>query len=147
MFKRPRSTRKDSECFVIREMEIKITMRLCFILRVAVIKIVDYRCLQECGEIGTLILCWWGCKWCSHFEKLKVKVKLVSCIRLFAVPSTVALQASLSMRFSRQGYRSGLPFPSPGDLPDPGIKPGSPALQADTLLSEPPGQQSLQKTI
>ena len=43
---------------------------------------------------------------------------------------TVACQASLSMGFSRQEYRSGLPFPSPGDLPDPGIKPGSPALQA-----------------
>ena len=46
---------------------------------------------------------------------------------------------SLSMEFSRQGYWSGLPFPSPGDLPDPRIEPGSPALQADALLSEPPG--------
>jgi len=44
------------------------------------------------------------------------------------------------MGFSRQEYWSGLPFPSPGDLPDPGIKPGSPALQADTLTSEPPGK-------
>ena len=44
------------------------------------------------------------------------------------------------MEFSRQEYWSGLPFPSPGDLPDPGIKPGSSALQADTLLSEPPGR-------
>ena len=43
------------------------------------------------------------------------------------------------MGFSRQEYWSGLPFPSPGDLPDPGIEPGSPALQADTLTSEPPG--------
>ena len=43
------------------------------------------------------------------------------------------------MKFSRQEYWSGLPFPSPGDLPDPGIEPGSPALQADTLPSEPPG--------
>jgi len=42
------------------------------------------------------------------------------------------------MEFSRQEYWSGLPFPSPGDLPNPGIKPGSPALQADSLLSEPP---------
>ena len=50
------------------------------------------------------------------------------------------LQASLSMEFSRQEYWSGLPFPSPGDLPDPGIKPGSSALQADALLSEPPGK-------
>ena len=44
------------------------------------------------------------------------------------------------MGFSRQEYWSGLPFPSPGDLPDPGIKPGSPTLQADTLPSEPPGK-------
>ena len=48
-------------------------------------------------------------------------------------------QASLSMRFSRQEYWHGLPFTSPGDLPHPGIKPGSPTLQADTLPSEPPG--------
>ena len=44
------------------------------------------------------------------------------------------------MRFSRQEYWSGLPFPSPGDLPDPGIEPRSPALQADALTSEPPGK-------
>ena len=44
------------------------------------------------------------------------------------------------MEFSRQEYWSGLPFPSPGDLPDPEIKPGSPALQADSLLSEPAGK-------
>ena len=50
----------------------------------------------------------------------------------------VACQASLSMGFSRQEYLSGLPFPSPGDLPDPGIEPTSPALQANSLASEPP---------
>ena len=55
-------------------------------------------------------------------------------------PWTVALQAPLSMGFSRQEYWSGLPFPSLGDLPDPGIKPGSPALQAVSLLSEAPGK-------
>ena len=53
---------------------------------------------------------------------------------------TVARQASLSMGFSRQGYRSGLSFPSPGDLTDLGIKPRSPALQVDSLPSEPPGK-------
>ena len=53
---------------------------------------------------------------------------------------TVAHWAPLSMKFSRQEYWSGLPFPSPGDLPDPGIQPGSPALQADSLPSEPPGK-------
>ena len=57
-----------------------------------------------------------------------------------ATPWTVAYQASPSMGFSRQEYRSGLPFPSPGDLPDPGIKLRSLALQADSLPSEPPGK-------
>ena len=55
-------------------------------------------------------------------------------------PWTVAYQAPPSMGFSRQECWSGLPFPSPGDLPDPGIEPGSPTLQADALLSEPPGK-------
>ena len=55
-----------------------------------------------------------------------------------ATPWTVACQSPLSMRFSRQGYWSRLPFPFPGDLPAPGIEPGSPALQADSLPSEPP---------
>ena len=52
-------------------------------------------------------------------------------------------QASLSMGYSRQEYWSVLPFPSPGDLPDPGIEPRSPALQADALPSEPPGKPSI----
>ena len=55
-------------------------------------------------------------------------------------PCTIASKASLMMGFSRQEYWSGLPFPSPGDLPNPEIEPGSPALQADSLLSEPPGK-------
>ena len=58
----------------------------------------------------------------------KVKVKSFSRVRLFATPWTVAYQAPLSMGFSRQYYWSGLPFPSPGDLPEPGIEPGSSAL-------------------
>ena len=57
---------------------------------------------------------------------------------LFVTPWTVAYQAPPSMGFSRQEYWSGLPFPSPGDLPDPGIEPRSPAFQADALTSEPP---------
>ena len=69
----------------------------------------------------------------------KVKVKLLSRVQLFATPWTTAYQVLLSMRFSRQGYWSGLPFPSPGVLPNPGIEPGSPALYTDTLPSEPPG--------
>ena len=55
-------------------------------------------------------------------------------------PWTAASQAPLSMGFSRQEYWSGLPFPSPGDLPDSGIEPGSPALQVDALPSKPPGK-------
>ena len=53
---------------------------------------------------------------------------------------TVALQAPLSMQLSRQEYRSGLPFPSPGDLPDPGIEPVSPALAGGFFTVEPPGK-------
>ena len=64
-------------------------------------------------------------------------MKSLSRVQLFATPWTVAYQASLSMGFSRQEYWSGLPFLSPRDLPDPGIKPGSPALEADALTSEP----------
>ena len=56
-------------------------------------------------------------------------------------PWTAAYQVPLSMGFSRQEYWSGLPCPSPGDLPDPGIEPRSPALRADTLPSEPPGSK------
>ena len=59
------------------------------------------------------------------------------------IPWTVAHQASLSMGFSRQEYWSGLPLLSPGDVPNPGIKPGSPELQADSLLSEPPGEPKI----
>ena len=78
---------------------------------------------------------------CHTSEKQKkVKVKSLSHVRLFATPWSVARQAPPSMGFSRQEYWSGLPFPSPGDLPDPGIEPGSPALQADALLSDPPGK-------
>ena len=61
-------------------------------------------------------------------------------VQLFATPWTVVLQASLSMESSRQECWNGLPFPSPGDLPDPRIEPGSPALQADSLSSESLGK-------
>ena len=61
------------------------------------------------------------------------------CLTL-AIPQTVAHQASLFMGFPRQEYWSGLPFPSAGDLPNPGIEPRSPTLQADALLSGPPGK-------
>ena len=58
---------------------------------------------------------------------------MLSCVQLFVTPWTVARQAPLSLGFPRQEYWSGLPFPSPGDLPEPGIKPEAPALAADSL--------------
>ena len=67
------------------------------------------------------------------------KVKSFSCVRLFVTPWTVAYQAPWSVGFSRQEYWSGLPFPFPGDLPNPGIEPRSPPLQTDTFPSEPLG--------
>ena len=73
---------------------------------------------------------------------------MLSHVRLFAIPWTVAYRPPQFMEFSRQEYWSGLPFPSPWDLPDPGIEPGSPALRADTLPSEPPGKSiALQTTF
>ena len=72
----------------------------------------------------------WTCM-CKHpaiLNHFALQVKSLSRVWLFATPWTVAYQAPLSMGFSRQEYWSGLPFPSPGDLPDPGTEPGSPAL-------------------
>ena len=71
------------------------------------------------------------------------KVKSLSHVRLFVTPRTAAYQAPPSMGFSRQEYWSALPFPSPGDLPDPGIEPRSPTFQADALTSEPPGKKEV----
>ena len=79
------------------------------------------------------------------FAKFTCKLRVLvtkSCPTL-CDPWTITHQASLSMEFSRQEYWSGLPCPPPGDLPDPGIEPGSPALQADTLLFEPSGKHIL----
>ena len=69
-------------------------------------------------------------------------MKSLSRVRLFATPWTVAYQSPQSMEFSRQKYQSGLPFPSPGNLHDPGIEPQYPTLWADALPSEPPGKPS-----
>ena len=71
---------------------------------------------------------------------VSVCVRTLSHIRLFAIPCTVALQAPLSMGFPRQEYWSGLPFPSPGDLLDPGIEPESPVLASVFFTTEPPGK-------
>ena len=69
-----------------------------------------------------------------------------SCLT-FCDPGTVAYPAPLSMGFSRQEYWSGLPFPSPGDLPNTGIEPGSPVLEVDALISEPPGKPQVQDSF
>ena len=66
--------------------------------------------------------------YCHYEVYIRKKVKSLSRVRLFVTPWTVAHQAPPSMEFSRQEYWSGLPLPSPRDLPDPGIEPGSPAL-------------------
>ena len=71
---------------------------------------------------------------------ISLKVLVAQCVWLFATPWTVAYQVPPSMGFSRQEYWRGFPFPSPGDLPNPGIKPGFHALQADSLPSEPTGK-------
>ena len=71
---------------------------------------------------------------------LPLRLVLLTYVQLFAIPWTVAPQAPLPMGFSRQEYWSGLPFPSLESLPNPGIEPASPALQADSLPAEPPGE-------
>ena len=91
--------------------------------------------------LGNCTLWWTGSEMrCMNSGR---KVKSLSRVRLFETPQTVACQAPPSMGFSRQEYWSVLPFPFPGDLPDPGIELGSPTLQADSLPTEPPGKPSI----
>ena len=71
--------------------------------------------------------------------------QLLNCVQYFVTSWTVASQAPLSMEFSRQEYWSGLSFPSPGDLPIPGMKPGSHALQVDSLPLRQPGKSYYNK--
>ena len=76
------------------------------------------------------------------YLKFLQKVKSLSRVQLFATLWTVAHQAPPSMGFSRQEYWSGLPFPSPGDFPNPGIEPRSPSLVGRFFTTEPPGKPS-----
>ena len=96
--------------------------------------------LQECGVVGRLpsALLTRVCTLCIH-RKVMTDTCVLSHVWLFVTLWTVPCQAPLSMGFFWQEYWSGLPFPSPGDLPNPGAEPRSPALQADSLPSEPPG--------
>ena len=91
-------------------------------------QLIPHPCWSYCNHVCFLHLYLCLCFVNKLIKDMKVKVKSLSCVRLFATPWTVAYQAPLSMGFSRQEYWSGLPFPSPGDLPDPEIEPRSPAL-------------------
>ena len=84
---------------------------------------------------------------CPYPKCMHVHAQLLSRAQLFATPWTLACQAPLSMGSSREEYWSGLPFPSPRDLADPGIKPRSPALQVDSLSSGPTGKPTYPKYI
>ena len=102
--------------------------------------------LIACGSESTGVYTYYFCNQISSFKNkpsqthththIHTHTEVLSCfsrVWLFTTPWTVAHQTPLSMRFSRQEYYSGLPFPSPGDLPDPAIEPPSPAMQANSL--------------
>jgi len=77
------------------------------------------------------------------FDLVKSESEVTQSCPALCDPTDCSRQALPSMEFSRQEYQSGLSFPSPGDLPDPGMEPRSPALKADSLPSEPPGKPDL----
>ena len=87
----------------------------------------------RCSRLVCVCVCVRVCVCATHFSR----------VRVLASPGTVAHQAPLYTWFSRQEHWSRLPFPSPGDLPDPGLEPRSPALQVDSLPAEPPGKPRL----
>ena len=111
------------------------------------IHIDDTQLMKLMQFLMVVLSAWWNSDGkCAIFEvncneHMKVKMKSLSCVRLFATPWTVARQAPPSMGFSRQEYWSGVPLPSPVDLPNPGIEPRSPTLQADALTYELAGKQ------
>ena len=81
-----------------------------------------------------------GPQWEPYTLPFVVVVQTLSCIQPFANPQTVARQAPLAMGFPRQEYWNGLPFPSPGDIPSPGMEPTSPELAGGFFTTEPPGK-------
>ena len=125
----------------------KYRLKQCDVIPISMAKIKKanhYKCSCACIADRTLIYCWWGCKMVQQFWENNLPTSLnvqrvltcdlailsfdtvLSCFShawLFATLWTVACQAALSVEFSRHDYWSGLPFPSSGDLPDPGIKP------------------------
>ena len=92
---------------------------------------------------GTCSAAPWMLDYCHPVLFCCLVAQLLSCVQLFLTPWTVARQAPLSMELSRQKYWSGLPFPLPGDLPNPGIKLVSPALAGRFFTTEPPGRPSV----
>ena len=97
----------------------------------------SYFIVQNLSKISSFNVC------LQHVSYLQCSVEVVlvaQYVPLFATPGTMPCKAPLPMEFSRQEYWSGLPFPSPGDVPDPGIELRSLAQQADSLLSEPSGK-------
>ena len=101
-----------------------------------------YKCLLRIYYVPSMVLEHRETQTITGKERKAKKVKSLSRVRLFATPWAVAYQNSPSVGFPRQESWSGVPFPSPGNLPDPGIKPRSPTLLADALLSEPPGKSN-----
>ena len=90
-----------------------------------------------------------SCQWAvdHHLSQVLKSFIYALSVWLFLTPWTIACQASLSMEYSKQEHRSGLPFPTPRDLPNPEIEPRTPTLQADSLLSEPPGNPYVLRTL
>ena len=100
-----------------------------------------YCCLLQCEELSSIVfcellsfLCW------LQGDNINCCCQSLCRVQPCVTPWPVARQAPLSMEFFRQGYWSGLPFPPPGDLPNPGIKPVSPALVGRFFTNEPPGK-------
>ena len=146
---------------ILKSRDITLPTKVCLV-KAMVFPVIKYGCkswtlkkavaaaaksLQSCPTLcnPTRLPCPWdspgkntgvGC----HFLLQCMKLKLFSRVRLFATPWTAAYQAPLSIGFSRQEYQSGLPLPSPGDLPNPGIEPRSSVLQTEALPFEPPGR-------
>ena len=111
----------------------------CWVLRAKEGMTENYQvCLWPVTLLNTQGSCWVEDTPMNILRVWKGKCQSLSHVQLFVAPWSVAHQAPMSVEFSRQEYWSGLPFPSPGDLLNPGIEPGSPALQADSLPFEPP---------
>ena len=107
--------------------------------KLSLLKFIDKPGVCYCWDMNPIGLCVCVCV-CARVYIHAVVVRSPSCVSLFATPRTAAFQGSLSMGFSRQEYWSGLSLPSPRDLPNPGIKPRSPAFHTDSLPSEPQGK-------